>query len=66
MLGQQLIHKVNLDDKLEHVTLVDSDDDFAELELPELQRRNRSHAKDTPRCAIETCHPQITEDQHSP
>ena len=53
----------NLDDMLDHVLLEDSEDDFDQIEIPELQRRSRSSANDTPRCAIESCNPQITPDQ---
>ena len=52
-----------LDDMLDHVRLEDSEDDFDQIEIPELQRRNRSSANDVPRCAIESCNPQITPDQ---
>ena len=52
----------NLDDMLDHVLLEDSEDDFDQIEIPELQRRSRSSANDTPRYAIESCNPQITPD----
>ena len=52
-----------LDDIIDQVRLDDSDDDFAEIQIPELQQQNRSSNKDTPRCAIESCNPQITPDQ---
>ena len=50
-----------LDDIIDQVRLDESDDDFSEIQIPEFQQQNRS--KETPRCAIETCHPQITPDQ---
>jgi hypothetical protein len=54
-----------LDDTLEHVVLNESDDDLNEIEVPELQPGNRSHNHDNvlPRCAIESCNPEITEEQ---
>ena len=50
-----------LDDMIDQVRLDESDDDFSEIQIPELQKRNRS--KDMPRCAVETCNPEITPDQ---
>ena len=50
-----------LDDMIDQVRLDESDDDFSEIQIPEFQQQNRS--KETPRCAIETSHPQITPDQ---
>ena len=50
-----------LDDMIDQVRLEESDDDFSEIQIPELQQRNRS--KDMPRCAVEACNPEITPDQ---
>ena len=50
-----------IDDMIDQVTLEESDDDFSEIQISELQQQNRS--KDMQRCAIETCNPQITSDQ---
>ncbi|XP_072047334.1 uncharacterized protein [Amphiura filiformis] len=54
-----------LDDRLEDVRMEDSDDDFAESEVPELQPRKGpvQHDAGLPRCAIETRNPDITEEQ---
>ena len=52
-----------LDDMIDQVRFDESDDDFSEIQIPELQQQNRSCHKDTPRCAIESCNPQITPDQ---
>ena len=52
-----------LDDMIDQVRLDESDDDFSEIKIPELQQQNRSCHKDAPRCAIESCNPQITPDQ---
>ncbi|XP_072052002.1 uncharacterized protein [Amphiura filiformis] len=52
-----------LDDKLDRNLVQDSDDEFAEIEIPELQSRQNIHQGDQPRCAIETCDPEITEEQ---
>ena len=52
-----------LDDMIDQVRLDESDDDFSEIQIPELQQQNRSCHKDAPRCAIESCNPQITPDQ---
>ena len=53
----------NMDDRLNRVTLHDSDDDDSDyVEIPEFQRQKRGQTT-TPRCAIETCRPQITEEQ---
>ena len=52
-----------LDDMIDQVRLDESDDDFSEIQIPELQQQNRSCHKDTPRCAIESCNSQITPDQ---
>ena len=53
-----------LDDRLEMLdrnTLDDSDDDFANIEIPELQQHTEH--QHMPRCAIETCRPEISEEQ---
>ena len=47
-----------LDDIIDQVRLDESDDDFSEIQIPELQKRNTSRSKDMPRCAVETCNPQ--------
>ncbi|XP_072042907.1 uncharacterized protein [Amphiura filiformis] len=47
-----------IDDKQNRVMYEDSDDDFAEIQIPELQSRPNQ-----PRCAIETCKPELTEEQ---
>ena len=52
-----------LDDMIDQVRLDESDDDFSEIQIPELKQRNRSCHKDMLRCAIESCNPQITPDQ---
>ncbi len=50
-----------LDDQLNQVRVEDSDDDFHEIEVPELaQHTSRTTL---PRCAIETRDPDITEEQ---
>jgi hypothetical protein len=51
-----------LDDRLEPNRFDDSDDDFAEIIIPEFQSR-QVRGEDLPRCAIETCRPEITEEQ---
>ncbi|XP_072018214.1 uncharacterized protein [Amphiura filiformis] len=45
-----------IDDRLKDVRIEDSDDDLAEIEVPELQPGNRPGQRDAglPRCAIET------------
>ncbi len=50
-----------LDDRLERNLCHDSDDDLAEIEIPEFQQQQER--QDLARCAIETCRPEITEEQ---
>ncbi|XP_072041446.1 uncharacterized protein [Amphiura filiformis] len=50
------------DDRLERNLYEDSDDELAEIEIPELQQ-SQQQRQDIPRCAIETCRPEITEEQ---
>ncbi|XP_072046833.1 uncharacterized protein [Amphiura filiformis] len=50
------------DDRLERNLYEDSDDELAEIEIPELQQPQQQR-QDIPRCAIETCRPEITEEQ---
>ncbi|XP_072048518.1 uncharacterized protein [Amphiura filiformis] len=50
------------DDRLERNLYEDSDDELAEIEIPELQQPQQQR-QDLPRCAIETCRPEITEEQ---
>ena len=54
-----------LDDQLNRVRFDDSDDDFAEIEIPEFQNNNNTREQDQmqPRCAIETCNPKISQEQ---
>lgn len=52
-----------LDDQLENVR-IDSDNEFDEIEIPDLQPRNKPHDPHlSPRCQIESCNPEITEEQ---
>ncbi|XP_072046834.1 uncharacterized protein [Amphiura filiformis] len=52
-----------LDDEVDRNIVQDSDDDFVEIQIPEFQSQNTSNKHDQPRCAIETCKPEITEEQ---
>ena len=52
----------NPDDELNRVTFHDSDDNTSDVEIPEFQKETRGQGT-KPRCTIETCHPQITEEQ---
>ncbi len=52
----------NLDDRLDRNILDDSGDDTCEEEIPEFQGQQQ-HRQTTPRCAIESCRPEITEEQ---
>ena len=53
-----------LDDQLNKVRFDDSDDDFAEIEIPEFQNnKNTCQQEVGPRCAIETCNPKFSQEQ---
>jgi hypothetical protein len=52
----------NLDERLDRSLMVENCDDVCEEEIPEFQGQQNRH-ETTPRCAIETCRPEITEEQ---
>ena len=54
-----------LDDELERADIFDdeSDNDYAEINIPELQSKNTSREDGLVRCAIESCNPDITPEQ---
>ena len=52
-----------LDDKLEPNIYHDSDDEFVEIDIPEFRSQQKKSGQDLPRCGIETCRPEITEQQ---
>ena len=50
-----------LDDRLERNICDDSDDEAVQVEIPEFHQQHER--RDLPRCAIETCRPEISEEQ---
>ena len=50
-----------LDDRLERNIFDDSDDEAVHVEIPEFHQQHER--RDLPRCAIETCRPEISEEQ---